>query len=123
MYWDFPPLPGWSHRPLEEYRAYVAGLVEQIEQDTQERRRKDLPFIPGRRQILKAHPHHRPERLKHSPAPRFHTATEKAFKELYNAYAWFVAAYRVASEKLRNGDFSVAFPAGSFPPARPFVPG
>ena len=43
--------------------------------------------------------------------------------ELYQMYAWFVAAYRDASEKLRSGNRLVAFPTGSFPPALPFVAG
>ncbi len=117
------PLPGWSHRPFEEYRAYVADLVEQIEQETWERRRKDKPVVMGRRQILKANPHHRPQHLKRSPAPLFHAATGQAFKALYDAYAWFVEAYRAAAEKLKNGEYKTKFPAGCFPPALPFVPG
>jgi len=42
---------------------------------------------------------------------------------LYETYAWFVAALRDASEKLRAGDRTAQFPAGSFPPALPFVLG
>jgi hypothetical protein len=47
-------------------------------------------------------------------------AARKAF---YKAYAWFVAAFRQAAEKLLQGDRNAAFPAGSFPPALPFVSG
>jgi hypothetical protein len=43
--------------------------------------------------------------------------------ELYEGYAWFVAAFRQAAEKLKAGDRSAAFPTGSFPPALPFVGG
>ena len=117
------PLPGWSDRSAAEYQSYVADLLQQIESETLERRKKDWPRILGRLHILKADPHHRPERLDRSPAPAFHTATAKALKALREAYAWFCAAYRLASEKLRNGDRSVVFPAGCFPPALPFVPG
>jgi hypothetical protein len=39
------------------------------------------------------------------------------------AYAWFVAAYREAAEKLRKGNLGARFPVGSFPPALPFVGG
>ncbi|MFY9820716.1 MAG: hypothetical protein WAM82_05000 [Thermoanaerobaculia bacterium] len=42
-------------------------------------------------------------------------------RELYEAYRWFVAAYRTAAEKLGAGDPTARFPAGSFPPALPFV--
>jgi hypothetical protein len=61
--------------------------------------------------------------LAKSPAPSVHAASKAARLALYEAYAWFVAAYRTAAEKLRGGDRTVCFPAGSFPPALPFVPG
>ena len=73
--------------------------------------------------ILGQHPFDRPARTKKSPAPLFHTATRRARDELYAAYAWFVGAYRRASEKLRAGKRDVAFPAGCFLPAQPFVVG
>lgn len=44
-------------------------------------------------------------------------------RELRGAYAWFVAAYLAAAEKLRAGVRDVVFPRGSFPPALPFVSG
>jgi hypothetical protein len=42
-------------------------------------------------------------------------------RELWDAYALFVAAYRDDAEKLRAGIRDVVFPRGSFPPALPFV--
>ena len=77
----------------------------------------------GRAAVLKQNPHDRPETSKKSHAPLFHALGQKIRKELYNAYALFVAAFREASEKLRSGDLRAAFPAGSFPPALPFVGG
>jgi hypothetical protein len=41
----------------------------------------------------------------------------------WNLFPLFVAAYRDASEKLRTGNRTVAFPLGSFPPALPFEAG
>ena len=41
-------------------------------------------------------------------------------RELWEAYAWFMAASRDAAEKLRAGDRDPPFPAGRFPPALPF---
>jgi hypothetical protein len=38
-------------------------------------------------------------------------------------YSCFVAAFRDAAEKLRLGDRTASFPAGSFPPALPFAAG
>jgi hypothetical protein len=42
---------------------------------------------------------------------------------LYEGFAWFVAVYRTAAEKLQRGDPDPHFPIGSFPPALPFVGG
>ena len=53
--------------------------------------------------------------------PLFHAASKAMRRELYAMYRWFAATFREASEKLRSGDRAVLFPAGSFPPALPFV--
>ena len=39
------------------------------------------------------------------------------------AYGEFLGAFRTAAEKLRAGARDVVFPAGSFPPALPWVSG
>jgi hypothetical protein len=44
-----------------------------------------------------------------------------AGQELYTGYAWFVAAFREAAEKLGRGIRDVSFPIGSFPPPLPFA--
>ena len=81
------------------------------------------------RQVLGAsavrgqHPFNHPARPKKSPAPLFHAVSNLVRQELWTAYAWFVAAFREASAKLRAGDRLARFPAGSFPPALPFVAG
>ena len=41
---------------------------------------------------------------KRSPAPLYHAATRAVGKAFWEAYAMFVAAFREASERLRNGD-------------------
>jgi hypothetical protein len=56
------------------------------------------------------------ERPKKSSAPRFHAFTKKVRRQLYEAYALFVAAFREAAEKLRAGDRMARFP-----PHLPFV--
>jgi len=66
-------------------------------------------------------PHIKPVRSKKSPAPRFHAFRKTVRQEIYEAYSWFLAAFRDASEKLRSGDLRAQFPSGSFPPALPFV--
>ena len=60
-------------------------------------------------------------KTKTSPAPLFHTFSRKVRKGLYVAHGWFVAAFREAAEKLKDGDRHARFPTGSFPPQLPFV--
>ncbi len=64
-----------------------------------------------------------PETLKKSPAPLFHAASRKVLQEFYEAYKYFVAAFQDAAARLRAGESDVLFPAGSFPPASPWVSG
>ena len=71
--------------------------------------------------VLAQNPFRRPKKTKKSPAPAFHAASKAVRRELRDAYALFVAAYRTAAEKLRAGIRDVVFPRGSFPPPMPFV--
>jgi len=88
--------------------------------DTLVRSLKGLPVL-GVEAILAKAPLHRPATLARSPAPLVHAATKAVRKAFYDAYAWFVAAFREAAERLRQGDRNAPFPSGSFPPALPFV--
>lgn len=56
-----------------------------------------------------------------SPAPDFHAYRKSVRKALYESLSLFLAAYRLASEKLRVGDKTASFPMGCFPPGPPFV--
>jgi len=115
------PLPCWAHLPAEEYQARMAELLTGIEAKARaEREQRGLEPL-GVEAIRRQHPHTRPNRTKKSPAPLFHTTSKKAYLELRETYSRFVVAFRDAAEKLRAGDRLVAFPAGSFPPALPFV--
>lgn len=75
----------------------------------------------GSKAILAQNPFDRPEKPKKSPAPLLHTVKREVRKALWEAYAWFVAAFREAAERLRDGDRNARFPIGSFPPHLPFV--
>jgi hypothetical protein len=55
--------------------------------------------------------------------PAVYAASKAVRRELWDAYALFMAAYREAAEKLRAGVRNVVFPSGSFLPALPFVSG
>ena len=76
----------------------------------------------GIKAIRRRHPHERPEKLRRSPAPRFHAATRDGWQRLGDAYREFAAAFRDAAEFLRQGAADVRFPAGSFPPGMAYVP-
>ena len=116
------PLPCWRHLTSEAYRRRVTELVEEIERDAAiERKRTGIQPL-GCRAILAQDPHHRPAVVARSPAPLVHAASQAARLAFREAYGAFVGAFRHAAEKLRLGDRSACFPAGSFPPGLPFVP-
>jgi hypothetical protein len=75
----------------------------------------------GVKEILVQELTRRPWKLKKSPARSSMPRPRRCAVSSGEAYAWFVAAYRDAAEKLRAGDRDPPFPAGCFPPALPFV--
>jgi hypothetical protein len=117
------PLPCWDQLAPEAYRQRVASLSEEIEQDAAAARRRTGAEPLGTAATLAQDPTSRPKRLKKSPAPLFHAASKAMRHYLYEGFAWFVAAYRTAAEKLQRGDPDPHFPRGSFPPALPFISG
>ena len=117
------PLPCWKHLPEETRRKLVADLVAEIEAEAAARRQHTGSQVLGASAVLGQHPFARPKKSKKSPAPLFHAVSKAVRRELYESYGWFVAAFREAAEKLRDGNRLVSFPAGSFPPALPFVAG
>jgi hypothetical protein len=50
----------------------------------------------------------------------YHAATRAVRKAFWEAYATFVAAFREAADRWREGDRSARFPIGSLPPGLPF---
>jgi hypothetical protein len=117
------PLPCWRHLSDEVRRQLVVEMIADIEAETVLRRRHSGCQVLGAAAVRGQHPFDRPARPKKSPAPLFHAVSKRVRQELWVAYAWFVAAFRDASAKLRSGDRLARFPAGSFPPALPFVAG
>jgi hypothetical protein len=66
--------------------------------------------------------HDVPNRPKRSPAPLFHVATKAMRQQRWEAYAWFVGAYRKAAEKLKAGD-RLGYSSGTQSPiATPLAP-
>ncbi len=115
------PLPCWKHLSPEAYRKRIEYLVEAVTEEARIARLGSGVQPLGPEAICKQTPGTRPEKLKKSAAPRFHAFHKAARRTLYEAFAAFVAAFRDASERLRSGEDNVRFPAGSFPPGRPFV--
>ena len=113
-------LPCWAHLTPEQYRARIAELVEEVEAEARaDREAKGIEPL-GVEAILRQDPHTRPNETRKSPAPAFHAASKKARKRFWEEYSAFVAAFREAAEKLKEGK-PARFPLGSFPPALPFV--
>jgi len=115
------PLPCWKNLSEAVWRQRAAALVAEIEEEFAAQRVRTGKQPLGVAAVLGQHPHDRPQRSKKSPAPFVHAASRQIRRELYEAYRGFVAIYRTAAEKLRAGDPTARFPAGSFPPALPYV--
>ena len=116
------PLPCFRHLSSAEYRERVADLVEEIEEEGELAR--GGREVLGVEAILSQDPLRRPSRpAKRSPRRQFHAASRVAWKELQRQFTEFRAVYLEASEALRSGDLKAvaSFPAGSYPPALPFV--
>lgn len=107
------PLPCWSDRGPKWIAQRISELIEMVLEEQGDCAVGELPD---------PEPTQRPARVKRSAAPLFHCATREMRKLLYEAYLWFVATYRQACEELKAGNLEAAFPSGSFPPPRPFVP-
>src|SRR3982751_460510 len=118
----FSPIPCWAHLPADRYRERMKNLVEEVDAEAALARRQSGAGVLGVEAILAQDPQARPTSLARSPAPLVHAATKAARKMFYEIYAEFVSAFRAAAEALRQGRRDVPFPAGSFPPALPFVP-
>jgi hypothetical protein len=117
------PLPCWKHLREEVQRQLVIEMIADIEAEAAFHRRESGSQALGASAVRGQHPFDRPKRPKKSPAPLFHVVSKRVRLELWAGYAWFVAVFREASAKLRSGDRLARFPAGSFPPALPFVAG
>ncbi len=106
------PLPCWAHLDEATYCQRVTELVEVI---------KDAGQANDAAVALPHSSHEHPLHSKRSPAPHFHCASKRVRRELFEAYCWFVTAYRDATARLSRGDPSPDFPEGSFPPSLPYV--
>ena len=118
---ELSPLPCWKHLTPEQRKIRIAGLLRDIQAEAAAERKATGKEVLGAEAVLSMDPQHRPEKLDRSPAPRFHAYTREAWFLLWDAYCSFVAGFRTAAAKLKAGDRAAPFPAGSFPPALPYV--
>ncbi len=116
------PIPCWAHLPPSTVRQRVAEIVARIDEAGARERRRTSRRSLGVKKVLRVRPHKRPRRVEKSPKPRFHAATTRVLRQLRDAHAEVVAAFREASARLLAGEVDVVFPEGTFPPGLPFVP-
>ena len=75
------PLPCWNHLPAEDWRRLTLHLIHEIEEAAAARLKAGSQPL-GASAIRGQHPHDRPASPKRSPAPLFHAASAKMYKEL-----------------------------------------
>ncbi len=120
----FAPLPEFRHLAPEDYRAMVAELIWEIEE--QGRKDRDGDPVAGRERILVQNPFEAPtRRTKRSPKPLFHVASKEARDDLRAELSAFLTEFYDASEALRSDvgrglAAAAGFPEGCYPPALPF---
>jgi REP element-mobilizing transposase RayT len=107
-------LPMWRDMPPRRRARQVLEMVQAAEQQAEAVHGRVL----GRAGVLAQNPYHRPTRPKRSPRPYCHgtrPADRAAFLERYRAY---VASFRAASARWRQGELLAEFPLGAI---RPFL--
>jgi hypothetical protein len=109
-------LPILEGKSEEEQCAFYQGLVDEIGQETYQACIDQDKQVLGVAAVLNQDPHDRPRTSKRSPAPLCHSSTKEGRLRYRRAYRKFVALYRQAVERLRQGDASVKFPENCFLP-------
>jgi hypothetical protein len=117
---ELTPLPCLANLGEAQYLEFIEGVIEKIVAEAAAKREEKGTMVLGAARLQRQNPHTQPNRIKKSPAPRFHAFSVAVLKALGEAYSAFAAAFRIASEKLRRGDREALFPEGCFPPALPF---
>ncbi len=117
---ELTPLPCLADLGAAQHREFIEGLIDKVVAEAAAGREAKGTMVLGAARLQTQNPHTQPNRITKSPAPRFHAFSVAVLKALGEAYSAFVAAYRIASEKLRRGDRGALFPEGCFPPALPF---
>lgn len=115
------PLPCWTGRDQATLVREITALVKAICLEAEVANLNPRRLGSRLQRVLRRNPQTRPEKLKRTPAPRFHCASKRARDKLHHAYHCFVQAHREGAESVSRGSPSSLFPPGSFPSPLPFV--
>jgi hypothetical protein len=112
------PLPCWREATAEQRQELHRELVARIS-DEWAAARTGAPVL-GAAAVLQQHPHTRPASIKRTAAPLVHARTASARQAFLDQRREYVNAFRLASERLRQGQ-PAEFPPLSFPPRAQFL--
>jgi len=115
----FTPLPGLERFSVDERRAVVAETFDDIAREARIAR-QGRPSL-GHAAVLAPQPLE-PREIEESPGPVVHATSETEQEEFLATRALFIDEFRKSSRRLSAGELDTAFPPGSLPPNRPFVP-
>ncbi|MBK8482748.1 MAG: hypothetical protein IPL40_16550 [Proteobacteria bacterium] len=110
------PLPAYAALPAEQYATLLADAVIAREQALAEQRRVECRGVMGRRAVLRQSPFetpHRPE-PRRQMNPRVAGGNKWARIEALQRLRDFVAGYRAAWLRWREGDRGATFPFGTY---------
>ena len=116
-------LPAWTAlaEAAERTRERVREMIKRIEAQTLQMHQQQGTVPLGAEGVRGRHPHERPSRLAKRPMPRFHAATRAMRRMMLDAYQEFYAAFRLAAQRLADGDRKAEFPENCYPPGMPFI--
>lgn len=114
-------LPCLEDMPEEKARWLYRRMLKDIEDETEERMRREGGSPIGVDEVLSQNPHGRPRESKRGPAPLCHASSLAKRKEYRRAYHAFVAVFRRAADLLHRGVRDVCFPENCFPPPMPMT--
>lgn len=109
-------LPCWRDDTDAKYQARIKEMCREIEEAAAAERERTGATVLGPKRVLRYAPHHRPDHLGTSPAPKVHARDSAKRHAFIEALRTFTDAYRAAVKALREGLKTLAFPEGGIPP-------
>ena len=119
------PLPCWSGLSTEEQQARARKIIDDIEQNARDEvglPTDDEAISIQQAAILSRDPHHRPDRVSHTPAPLCHTSCRERLKRYRDLYGEFLVAYRNHGDRARRRISRFALKPMAFGPYLGYVP-